>query len=65
MAKIETISEWLDSARLGNYDVEIRMVSGKTYSGHVDFIEKGYFQLKEYRGTYISIDKIESFTRKT
>ncbi|GAI25649.1 unnamed protein product [marine sediment metagenome] len=41
MGKIETISEWLDSARLENYDVEIRMVSGKCYQGHIDLIEWG------------------------
>ena len=57
---IETIGEWLKAWKENNSEIEIKMASGKTYRGHINTVATQYIILKEYRDTYISIDKIES-----
>ena len=57
---IETIGEWLKAWKENNSEIEIKMASGKTYRGHINAVATQYIILKEYRDTYISIDKIES-----
>ena len=60
---VETIKEWLKAWQQNNFEIEIRMVSGKTHRGHITTTGAEYIILKEDLYTYISIDKVESVTK--
>lgn len=56
----ESIKEKLEFWKEAHTKIEVRTMTGQTYEGDIEVLEKEYFCLRQYPNILIFIDKIET-----